>query len=300
MSSVHGETPESRGPHAAIVLAGGRARRLDGAAKALLTVGGKGLLRTTIDAAAASGCDPIVVVGPPSLDHAAVTWVREQPPFGGPVAAIVAALPHIHTDSVVVLATDLPRASEALAFLLETTSLVSLVDGLCLADEAGRPQWLTGLYRTAALRAAGDRLPDAGAGASMHALLSELEIATVRAPSGIAGDVDTWEDLVTARRRAARSKSGDDMTESSRTLPPEALDTWAAALSERLGLAEGELPVSLVLDLARDVANGVARPAAPLSAFAAGLAAGRRGGSPADIEAVVAEVTALAATWERG
>lgn len=300
MSTPRSSTPESGATHGAIVLAGGRARRLDGAAKALLTVGGKGLLRTTIDAAVSAGCGPIIAVGPPALDHAAVTWVREQPPFGGPVAAIVAALPHIYTDSVVVLATDLPRASEALAFLLETATLVNLSDGLCLADEAGRPQWLTGLYRTAALRAAGAKLSDAGAGASMHSLLSELEIAAVRAPRGIATDVDTWEDLVTARRQAARSESGDHMTESSRTLPPEALDTWAAALSERLGLAEGELPVSLVLDLARDVANGVARPAAPLSAFAAGLAAGRRGGSAADIEAVVAEVTALAATWERG
>jgi len=80
-------------------------------------------------------------------------------------------------------------------------------------------------------------------------------------------------------------------------LPPEALDQWAAALRERLGLAEDELPVTAVLDLAAVVARGVARPAAPLSAFAAGLAAGRAGGSPAEVRAAIESVTGLAEGW---
>ncbi len=84
---------------------------------------------------------------------------------------------------------------------------------------------------------------------------------------------------------------------SERTLPPEALDEWAAALRELLGLGVDDLPVSVILDLARDVANGVARPAAPLSAFAAGLAAGRAGGSRADTEAAVTAVSTLARGW---
>lgn len=83
----------------------------------------------------------------------------------------------------------------------------------------------------------------------------------------------------------------------SRTLPPEALDDWSAALAERFGLTEGDVPIALILDLARDVANGVARPAAPLSAFVAGLVAGRGGGSPADTEAAVAAVVELARDW---
>jgi len=88
------------------------------------------------------------------------------------------------------------------------------------------------------------------------------------------------------------------MTEQARTLPPEALDAWAAALAERFGLDAADVPISLVLDLARDVANGVARPAAPLSAFVAGLVAGRAGGSEADVAAAVTAITELAATWE--
>jgi hypothetical protein len=84
-----------------------------------------------------------------------------------------------------------------------------------------------------------------------------------------------------------------------RTLPPEALDEWAEALADTLGLAAEDLPVGLILDLARDVATSVARPAAPLSAFAAGLAAGRAGGAAADIHAAVVAVTARAAEWAR-
>jgi len=85
---------------------------------------------------------------------------------------------------------------------------------------------------------------------------------------------------------------------SEKTLPPEALDAWADALRERFALAQEDLPIPLILDLARDVAHGVARPAAPFSAYVAGLVAGRAGGTPADAEAAVAAITELAATWE--
>jgi hypothetical protein len=86
-------------------------------------------------------------------------------------------------------------------------------------------------------------------------------------------------------------------TNESRSLPPEALDEWAAALRARFGLAEEDVPVGLVLDLAGTVAHSVARPAAPFSAFVAGLVAGRAGGSPDDISAAVAAVAELAGGW---
>ena len=89
------------------------------------------------------------------------------------------------------------------------------------------------------------------------------------------------------------------MTEQSRTLPPEALDAWAAALRDRFGLAEADVPVAAVLDLTRDVANGVARPAAPLGAFVAGLVAGRAGTDPAEIRAALDAVAEAAAGWEQ-
>ncbi|WP_405216264.1 DUF6457 domain-containing protein [Agrococcus sp. Ld7] len=84
---------------------------------------------------------------------------------------------------------------------------------------------------------------------------------------------------------------------SARTLPPEALDEWSAALREHFDLPAEAVPIALVLDLARDVAVGVARPAAPLSAFVAGLVAGGRGGSQEEIQAAVAAITELAGNW---
>lgn len=89
------------------------------------------------------------------------------------------------------------------------------------------------------------------------------------------------------------------MSDQSRTLPPEALDAWAAALRERFGLAEDDVPVAAVLDLTRDVANGVARPAAPLGAFVAGLVAGRAGTDPAEVRAALDAVAAVATGWDR-
>lgn len=89
------------------------------------------------------------------------------------------------------------------------------------------------------------------------------------------------------------------MSDQSRTLPPEALDAWAATLRQRFGLSEDDVPVAAVLDLTRDVANGVARPAAPLGAFVAGLVAGRAGTDPSQVRAALAEVAALAEAWEQ-
>lgn len=88
------------------------------------------------------------------------------------------------------------------------------------------------------------------------------------------------------------------MSDQSRTLPPEALDAWAAALRERFGLTVDDVPVAAVLDLTRDVANGVARPAAPLGAFVAGLVAGRAGTDPALVRDALAAVAALAEGWD--
>lgn len=84
----------------------------------------------------------------------------------------------------------------------------------------------------------------------------------------------------------------------SRTLPPEALDAWAQALREHFDLAQEDVPIPLILDLARDVANGVARPAAPFSAFVAGLVAGREGGTPDQVRDAVERIAVLAQSWQ--
>lgn len=200
---------------AAIVLAGGRASRLDGAAKPLLEVGGRTLLDRAV--AAVAGCAPIVVVGPHAPVNGEVVWTRETPEFGGPVAGIAAGLALLERAEVYVLAADLPNAEHAVALLRQHPPLSPGDDGVCLSDTAGRMQWLIGRYRTDALRAAAAALPDGGRDASIRSLLAGLTITAL--PAGdLATDVDTWDDLERAR---ATIRTHGENTASDRTLDEE-------------------------------------------------------------------------------
>ena len=194
----------------AVLLAGGRASRVAGAAKPLFDVGGRTLLAAAVTAATDAAARPITVVGPVLDESLPVAWVREDPPFGGPAAAVVAALASWSEEDdptwTLLLACDLPGVGAAVRRLVDDIVLLpSDTDGLCLADRSSRPQWLIGVYRTRALRAAASALPDGGRDASVRVLLDDLAIAVVAAPDGLTRDVDTWEDLEEARQRAAPS-----------------------------------------------------------------------------------------------
>jgi molybdopterin-guanine dinucleotide biosynthesis protein A len=196
----------------AILLAGGRASRVGGAAKPLFEVGGATLLAAAVAAATDAGAHPITVVAPVLDPELPVEWVREDPPFGGPAAAIVAALATgpagADPEWTLVLACDLPAAGPAVRRLVSDLPLLpSDTDGICLGDASSRPQWLTGAYRTRALRAAASALPRRGADAPVRALLADLAIAVVAAPDALTRDVDTWEDLEEARARARHEES---------------------------------------------------------------------------------------------
>ncbi|MEV4689301.1 molybdenum cofactor guanylyltransferase [Microbacterium sp. LWH3-1.2] len=191
----------------AILLAGGRASRVDGAAKPLFDVGGRTLLTAAVSAAADAAARPITVVAPVLDETLPVAWVREDPPFTGPAAAVVAALASWAEEEdptwTLLLACDLPGVGAAVQRLVDDIRLLpSDTDGVCLADASSRPQWLIGAYRTHALRAAASALPDDGRDAPVRALLDDLAIAVVTAPDDLTRDVDTWEDLEEARRRA--------------------------------------------------------------------------------------------------
>ncbi|WP_311243553.1 NTP transferase domain-containing protein [Microbacterium sp. WCS2018Hpa-23] len=220
---------------AAIILAGGRASRLGGAAKPLLDIDGRTLLDRAV--AAVADCEPIVVVGPPSPLQADVVWARETPSFGGPVAGIAAGLALIDSAEVYVLAADLPNAEAAVAVLrqhpplstddkddtgdgagngndTDTDTENANHDGLCLTDAAGGMQWLLGRYRTASLRRAVAALPDSGRGASMRALLADLALTT-RAAGDLAMDVDTWDELERARAMMSTHRRDDAIASAS-------------------------------------------------------------------------------------
>lgn len=186
---------------AAILLAGGRATRVGGAAKPLFEVGGATLLQHAVTAV--SGCEPVVVVGPRDPSVEGVVWTREDPPFAGPASAIIAGLvasPSAHKPWTYVLECDLPGAVAAVSRLhTARASAAPTVDGICLADSEGRPQWLIGVYRTGVLRRVAGDARDAGRGQSVRSLLSGLRVETVDAPDDETRDVDTWDDLARAR-----------------------------------------------------------------------------------------------------
>jgi molybdenum cofactor guanylyltransferase len=174
---------------AALVLAGGGARRMGGVAKPLLTVAGSSLLDRVLAALEEAG--PVVVVGPAELRArlpAGILLTREQPPGGGPVAAIAAGLAALTTDQdsadqdrvdraelVAVCAGDLPFVTaQALESLCRA---VADGDLAYFADEDGRPQPLCAIWRRSALRRA---LPADPAGVSLRALHEAARVSGAR------------------------------------------------------------------------------------------------------------------------
>ena len=199
----------------AVVLAGGSARRLGGADKPALRIGGSTLLDRVL--AGCAGAGTTIVVGPERETVRPVRWVREQPPGGGPVAAIAAALPLVTADTVLLLAADLPFFDAATAARL----LAALDAGAgagdqgdagdavpaaaVLTDADGRAQPLAAVYRTTPLRAALARLPDP-AGLALRRLVGELPTRQLADIDRAAEDCDTWEQVERAEVRARRTR----------------------------------------------------------------------------------------------
>lgn len=183
---------------AAIVLAGGRARRMGGVLKPLLRVGAVMMLDRAL--AAVVEAAETVVVGPSELDDHlhGVRRVQEQPPGSGPVAGIAAGLGAIEQEAheVVVVAADLPFLTGA------------AIDGLrrggdcaVYVDEQGRRQPLVARWSADGLRRALAAVPPENA--SMKNLLaaaSVTELAWVgqRPPPWF--DCDTPQALEEAQR----------------------------------------------------------------------------------------------------
>src|ERR1700712_3796344 len=92
----------------AVILAGGVAARLDGADKASVELPGRTLLTWALDAVVDAG--EVVVVGDPVPAHRPVTFVREDPRHGGPVAALLTGRDALldAPATLAVLACDMP------------------------------------------------------------------------------------------------------------------------------------------------------------------------------------------------
>lgn len=172
----------------AIVLAGGSARRLGGIHKPSLKVGGIAIIARIC--AALDAYAPVVIgLGDDVPDGIPVT--REDPPGGGPVAAIAAGLDALpQADVVLVIAGDLPFFDAKSADLL--VSNLGTFDGCLYADS--QTHWLCSCWRARPLRARIAAVDPSGM--SVRALVAPLRITTIQPLSAATiFDVDTREDL---------------------------------------------------------------------------------------------------------
>lgn len=183
-------------PFDAVVLAGGRARRLGGVDKPGLDLAGRTLLRRVADAA--GDARRLVVVGPSRPDLPGAVFTREDPPGAGPVPAIAAGLTRVSAPWVAVLAADLPFLRPGHLAALHRLAVDR--DGALLVDDGGQEQWLAGMWRTDTLHAA---LRGYG-GRSVRGLLGPLRFARYACETGEGVpppwlDCDTMGDVETAR-----------------------------------------------------------------------------------------------------
>ncbi|HWS38814.1 MAG TPA: NTP transferase domain-containing protein [Actinoplanes sp.] len=197
------------GGFAAVVLAGGAARRMGGADKPTLTVAGQSMLTRVL--AAVHDADPRVVVGRIPGDFPVPVHVtREDPAGGGPVAAAAAgvALVPERVTYTALLAADLPLLTGEAIDVLRLTLESAPMDGALYRDADGHLQLLCGVWRTARLRAALQQLTAVRGGlhgAPVRALLEHARVAEVswRRPGPPPWfDCDTDDDLRTAEEWA--------------------------------------------------------------------------------------------------
>ncbi|MEH3076619.1 MAG: NTP transferase domain-containing protein [Quadrisphaera sp.] len=199
-----------------VVPAGGRGSRLGGVDKPALDLGGRGLLEHLLDGLPAGV--PVALVGPPRplalVVDRPVLRCREEPPGGGPAAALAAgvatllagALPAARGDGlaqdgldvVVVLPGDAPHAAAAVPALLSALSRSPGAEAAVAVDAGGRRQVLVAAHRAGALAG---RVAELGrelglAGLPAARLLPPADrLVEVAVEADVLADVDSPGDL---------------------------------------------------------------------------------------------------------
>jgi molybdopterin-guanine dinucleotide biosynthesis protein A len=184
----------------AIVLAGGRAVRLGGIDKSGLVVRGRTLIDVALSATERAG--RCVVVGPERSGlPSRVRSVVDDPPYAGTPYAVevgLAALGDRVADFVAVVASDQPRADDALAAVLGAVRPASAAEAWVATDPGGQSHALLAVYRTAALaRAIAEERAERGTpGRKLHTLLPRMEVQRVHLFGYLCADIDTPIDLL--------------------------------------------------------------------------------------------------------
>lgn len=224
-----------------IVLAGGEGRRLGGASKADVSIGGRRLLERVVAGVRPFVAGLIVAVAPDSVDvPPGVLRTLEDPPAGGPLAGIDAGLTalgasaasggaagascgaqRVAPGSAAFAAAGEPPAAErdmVFVFAVDTPQAGALAPRLAAAARGrdgavvvgGEPpfrQFLQAIYRIEALRAA-----IRGAGRprnrGVRRTLDGLDLVEVPASADECRDVDTPEDVSWWSKALGSSDSG--------------------------------------------------------------------------------------------
>ena len=178
-------------PVAAVVLCGGTSRRFGGVDKTAQTLGSGTVLDSLLDALPPDW--PVTCVGVPRPTVRPVSWTREDPPLGGPVAGIAAGLGTVEAPIVVVVAGDQPLAGAgARRVAQELAQAPADVDVAAPLARDGRPAMLLAAYRRGPLAAA-LRGPVRDVG--VYRTFAGLRVRTIDLPPEQVWDVDTREDL---------------------------------------------------------------------------------------------------------
>lgn len=112
---------EARAPASAVVLAGGRGKRLGGDKATVEIAPGLTLLRRSLSLVEPLSTDIIVVRRPDQhLEAPGARIVTDRPPFEGPLAGILAGLEAAREEWVLVVACDMPFLSIPLLRYLMT------------------------------------------------------------------------------------------------------------------------------------------------------------------------------------
>ena len=143
----------------------------------------------------------IIVVGPTfTAENPKISFTREQPIGGGPVAAISAAIPLVEHEFVGILSVDAPFAVSPLLEMYRVVEQDSIDEAL-VATDGNHESYLVSVYRRDALIRALSQLGKAE-NASMKSLLSHIEYGSVQFPRHQLIDVNTPEDLKRAEKES--------------------------------------------------------------------------------------------------
>jgi molybdopterin-guanine dinucleotide biosynthesis protein A len=196
-----------------LILAGGRATRLGGARKALLSVGGRPILGRILDALGPLAAERVALVHDADLPAFEGLRVEIDPrPHGGPVAALAHGLGVAAGDVCLVVAGDMPFVSRAaFAYLAQVRAAadaavaVPYVDGYIESMHAvvSRRAMLAGLE---AAEAAGERRIFRVLQALEPRLVDADELRRVDPELRTLFNVNSPEDLEHAQRIAAAER----------------------------------------------------------------------------------------------